>query len=450
MNEMLGKAAKPWSTRPNFKPRQKLSAHQLNRALDDQLARAALLNRALHGSGVVFGLGIELTASCTPLQVACGLALDRYGRTLYWTGGPVALADLVGRPPTQPGSYTLRIHFAERRETSGGCGPCAEEADWVEQGVVFSLRADCEPASQACPDLPEGACITRSDYICQRTGGTTGQVPPAPDLAWACATPPKLCEIECDWSYDPGAGIAIAYVEVRDCRPEGADCPPKLGFTAAAACEVRPFVYRSPLLKELIEGCDSDHGQVESLSWQDWLLGEWTNEIAWETVAALFEESSEGFRVRFTRPIRTSTLHPGSVFLTVYTWRNSTDYWAPQIIPAAITPVAPDGDFTREIKFVIYPEWINAEIKSHRSTLFYGANFELTIRGQMLRDSCGDMLDARLVGVSPEGRGQARPGGDLVAMFRSAPREGLRVTPSVAETATAPADSGGKPTETNP
>ena len=44
-----------WSTRPRFRPRQMLTAEQLNTGIDDELLRERLLNRAVHGYGVVLG-----------------------------------------------------------------------------------------------------------------------------------------------------------------------------------------------------------------------------------------------------------------------------------------------------------------------------------------------------------------------------------------------------------
>src|SRR5262245_36639145 len=126
---------KAWSRRPHFAPRQKLTAHALNAALDDQLARQALLARALHGHGVVFGLPVALKDAA--LAIGCGLALDRHGRILFWEGGELGTGDIAGTPPSCDGEYTLVMHYAERSEGGGdSCWPCSSAAEWAEQGVL--------------------------------------------------------------------------------------------------------------------------------------------------------------------------------------------------------------------------------------------------------------------------------------------------------------------------
>src|SRR3712207_2569889 len=101
-----------WSSRPVFRPRQMLTAEQLNRGLDDEMMRQQLLNRAIHGFGVVVGFGLvvrddgvlDLDQGC--LELTGGLALDRHGRMLHWRGGRIAPDDVVGRPPDCEGPYT--------------------------------------------------------------------------------------------------------------------------------------------------------------------------------------------------------------------------------------------------------------------------------------------------------------------------------------------------------
>ena len=102
-----------WSRRPHYAPRQTLSAGQLNAALADELQRTRLLMRSLHGYGVVFGYGLAtddqgqlvLKEHCVNLE--CGLALDRHGRSLHWAGGLLGMGHIVGKKPKDEGVYTL-------------------------------------------------------------------------------------------------------------------------------------------------------------------------------------------------------------------------------------------------------------------------------------------------------------------------------------------------------
>jgi hypothetical protein len=91
-----------------------------------------------------------------------------------------------------------------------------------------------------------------------------------------------------------------------------------------------------------------------------------------------------------------------------------------------------EGDTVRGVRLVPDSDWLAAEVTGRRSTIFRGARFEVTIRGQLLRDACGRMLDARPLDIPLAERGQERPGGDFVSAFRIArrPRVDLGVNPA--------------------
>jgi hypothetical protein len=473
-----------WSRRPVFVPRQVLTAEQLNAGLDDALARQRLLNRAMHGTGVVFGLALavdgqgRLATERGSIEIGCGLALDRHGRMLYWPGGRLALDHLVGQRPCSPGPYTLRIHYAEEVTPPTRCGPCADdEARWREQGVVFSLRPDCDETAACCAEHPPGACISHEEYVALRIGALEGALPASADLDRACAAPGPLCRTECgDRLYDPDAWIPLACVEICDLRPRkprdgqcpgaddtrdtpggdvqpgggGAGKPPDhdenapepgethpdpscLGFcpTPPEVARHRRYVYRAPLLYDLLRCCDVELPRVSRVSWQEWLEGGWGRRVPWDDFAARISHTGSdpeaGFAVWFTRPIRIATLHPGSVILRAIVQTSDTDYWEGRRIPLhrlhAIDK-SDDGEYAGGVLLEPEEDWIKAEITGRRSSLFYGTRIEITLRGQVLRDACNRMLDARPLDIDGCGRCQARPGDDFVIVFRVGPRAG--------------------------
>jgi hypothetical protein len=423
MIDTQGKPTRAWSTRPHFAPKQKLTAHALNELLDDQLRREALLARALHGHGVVFGL--EVAADGGPaLTLSSGLALDRHGRMLFREEEELHYDRIAGKRPEKEGPYILSIHFAERRGEKPGCGPCDSEPEWIEQGVVFTLRRDCDPLDRGCPDIPDKACIDLDDYVCLRTGAHAGLVPPAEDLEWGRAPPGPLCRTECGWEYDPEAGVPLACVGLCNARGE-AECGPLWVFDKPVDnCSVRPFVSRTPLLLELIRGCHTDLPKVQELSWQEWTLADYRNAVDWRDFIMRCDDSA-GFRIRFTKPMDVRTIHPGSVFLTAIISDADNDYHDVRQIP--LDPAEPikfldrKGNEARWIQLNIYDHWKENHVRGNYGSLFFrGGQIELTIRGQLLRDPCGNMLDARLAGHSPPGFEQSRPGGDFVALFRVA------------------------------
>lgn len=421
MIETQGKPTQAWSVRPLFSPKQKLTSHALNRILDEQLRREALLARALHGHGVVFGF--EVTAhGGSALEIGCGLAIDGHGRVLYREAGELHYCRLAGRCPEDEGEYILSIHYAERREEKPGCGPCESKPEWIEQGVVFTLKHDCERPDRPCPDIPDNSCIDLEEYVCLRTGAHAGPIAPAPDLEWGCVAAGRLCEAACGWQFDPEAGVPLARVQLLNIRKD-ADCEPIWGFgDRVDNCSVRPFVSRTPLLLELIRGCHTDLPKVKEFSWQDWALAGYDKEVTWEDFKKRCE-NARGFQIRFTKPIEVSTIHPGSIFLTAVTSDADSDFnLVRQIL---LDPDEPfkfldrDGDHASWIELKINNHWKVNHVRGNYGSLYLrGGRIELTIRGQLLRDHCGNMLDARLEGHSPPGHEHLRAGDDFFALFR--------------------------------
>lgn len=440
-----------WTRRPRFSPNQLLTAEQLQTLLDGQRAHSEMLMRALHGEGVIFGFAVApgereceereddrkdgkkgdlkeqlewrkrgwTWAGTTRLEISCGMALDGHGRLLRWPSGTLRYRDLVGRKRCG-GIYTLLVHYAERRVSNGGCGPCADHSDWDEDGVVFSLAEGCDHAERRCPD--HTTCTSWDDYICARTASGGDKLPIPDDLATACEGPGKLCQIECsDLWYDPDAGIPIACVWIDNLADEG--CDERWGFGAIGeTCAVRPYVYRTPLLYELIRGCQDDLARVKSLSWKDWLLDparqNWDYEVPWEDLQARLLDP-DGLTITFSRPIDIRTVHPASVFLTSVYWEKEADYLLTRRIPAFPVPVG-RSNFETTFRLFVQKEWIDSELAS-RSHFRDGGRIELTIRGQMLRDECRNMLNAVPLFYDPISPKQRQPGDDFYAVFAFGP-----------------------------
>jgi len=407
-----------WTRRPLFSPQQMLTAEQLNLLMEEQRGLTESLMRGLHGNGVVFGLAVTRGAGPDPLTVSCGMALDRHGRRLQWSGGPVRPTDLVAMPQCK-GRYTLSIHYARREVPGGGCGPCADRPQWIEEGVVYSLRPECRPLDRSCVRPSDQSCIGLDEYVCQRNGSHAGALPAAVDLDGACEAPGSLCRIDCrEILYDEQAGIPIACVEVVNlCDTPG--CDPCWAFgEVGETCEVRPWVYRTPLLFELIKGCQNDLARVQSVLWGTiQSSGEgWPETVPWADLAAALRNGPE---VTFTKPVRSATLHPGSVFLTAILWERQADYMLTRRVPATLQALDGDDQFATRFRLQVSNDWIRNEIDS-RSELKSGGRMELTIRGQMIRDRCDNLLDAVPLGYAPSSPPQSRPGGDFVALLRFA------------------------------
>lgn len=429
------------SRRPYFNPHQQLTAAQLNAM---QAFHTASLQRVLHGlagSGVVYGFSpcvdengkLLIKKGC--IEIGCGLAFDHHGRQLYWPGGWIGIDDLAGDKPVCEGEYTLCAHYAEYREIrsseSKGCGSCdhdTEDVLWIDQRVVFTLKKGCDKKKPDCNDTWK-RCPDINNYVCEHI-----------DQTHCRKNPENLCPTQCDGQYyDPNHGIPLACVKI--CEVQDIDqCKYPFVFSAEApkVCDVRQFVYRNELLYQLIRGDHQNYAYVASLSWEEWILynKEWDTTVPWDKFIARVkrdekgEGEAEGFTITFSKPIQTRTLHLGSIILSAVTQEARTDYWESRRIP--LKKVDPLDEFTIgvhkytfSVRLQFEDNWQQSEIGDQRSTLEYGAIIELTIRGSLLRDECGCMLNARPLGYenSEHHCCQSIPGGDFIALFRVAPRE---------------------------
>lgn len=451
MNRNHGVEREAWSRRPHFSPRQRLTAGQLNTGLLDELERQQIINQAIHGFGVVMGYGLAVHEDDTldlrhgQLKIGDGLALDRYGRMLVWKRGCIGMDDLVGPQPREAGWYTLVAHYAVRSPDAEDCThPHGTPSLWTEETVVFSLRPGCKERECGCPEHPSDRCVSHGEYVNRRNGGLPGEfssVAPSPDVRWLGENPdaPRASG-DGGWAYDldPRVGVPLACVEIcdltgdhgskQDDAPdhEAADCERRWGFCPDSkpdTIRIRPLVYRNPLLYELTRCCDIDPPRVKEISWQDWVNRGWKGDpVPWNAFADVVADPDRGFIVRFTKPVDAATLHEASFFITVF-YPDDDAAWRSYRVPASsIVPEGQSGNVDVARLIPDQGEWLRSEVKGKRSHLFDGCRIEVTIRGQLVRDECGRMLDARPIGLECDTSCQARPGADFVTVFQVAAR----------------------------
>jgi hypothetical protein len=437
-----GVIRKAWSRRPAFLPKQNLTAEQLNAGLEDELKRQRILNRATYGYGVVIGYGLSvrddgaLVLQKGHLQLGKGLALDRHGRMLVWEGGWIGMDDIVGEPPENEGPYTLIAHYAVRAPDRGGCLPFGQpRPSWIEEGVVFTLNRLTSADDDCCPDHPGNRCVGHGEFLHRRNGGLPIKEPSvdeSPDVEWYSKEPGQTRDACRDgWEYDPDprVGVPLARVEICDLvggEKDEQDCERRYGFCPdkdkkPEVVAVRPLVYRNPLLYELTRCCDADLPRVEKISWQEWIQDGWDAEVPWEDFAGVVADPSRGLEVWFTRPLDPGSLHEASVFVTVF-YQGDDAAWRNYRMPLSdLVPLELDKE-VRGIRLVPdQDDWVPSEVTGRQSHLFHGTRIEVTIRGQLLHDNCGRMLDARRIGAECGIRCQARPGGDLITTFQVGP-----------------------------
>jgi hypothetical protein len=450
-----------WSRTPYYRPGGKLSAEQLNVSQADAVKRDRLVNVAMHGVGVAYGYEVRtdeqghivIEDGC--IHISCGLAFDRYGRMLFWRGGGLSIGDIVGCKPDREGEYTLRVHYAEKSDNGDAFDPCHEGSDWVDRCVAFTLKESCEPWNCCAPDVPCEECMTRKEWICTRNGFHQGAVPMDDQLAYACAEIPELAASDCGRvAYDPEAGLPLSCVEICDLDRDKRDCDPRPGFcpcTKVESCRMRPVAYRNPLLYELINKDDVRLSKIASYSWSDWRLVAWSNQYrvpfsAFKRRATACRSgrsmnAKHGFSVMFTCPVQRRTLHPLSVLMEIYIRENRPHYWKSSRIPIKVKHLDENGEVLSDDAedkcvwgLLICPleDWIRYELDDPNSTILDCANrgqlarVEITLRGQIIRDCCGLMIDARPPDIDEDDpcgnrAGQERPGDDWISVFRVGP-----------------------------
>ena len=456
-----------WTRLPVYKPGGRLTADQLASEQADADLRERLLNLALHGTGVVHGFDLKTNDDGQVIvrngcvHVGCGLALDQRGRTLYSSERWLAIEDLVETRLNKPGCYTLQVHYAERPDTVVW-DKCEDTVAWKHKCVVFTLKENCDKACKCPKCQPPPSCNPRHTFVCERTGMISNGKYQSPELDLACEASPSLVPVDCDQvEYDPDSGIPLACLNICQTNSDDVNCKPIYGFCVCeetahdctSVCDVRPVAYRAPLLYELINNTDVYLPKVHKYSWQDSALGAWDTRMSMEEFMARVEActfdadekcltdagETDGFYIRFDRPVDVSTLHPLSVLMEVYLRENRTNSggdamvvnWQHYRVPLLVIADLDPSDASCAIGFhiCISEAWLDHIIGDIRACSADGqlARVEITLRGQMIRDKCGCMLDAQPVELTCRDHcgsktGQSRPGGDWISVFRVGPR----------------------------
>ena len=304
-----------------------------------QLERRHLLNRAIHGWGVVQGYAVGVGEHADPkagdalksLEIGAGLALDKCGRELLLTRAatlnvgdllvlddkyrPVKLPPPETRTP-QPGKphekpvhegrprvcWLLSAHYAEQlagpMKVNDPCSCERHEWEHVCETVRFSLRrVDCKDCCTECECQLEcgccsGPCCVEADDR-NRPREPKARTPnPVHRGGCQCLCEHLmkrtdemdcgLCEIE-----DPCAkvrvdlrhGVPLACVSLRE-----GECGDWYFDREFEACGPRRLVKRNDLLFDLIQGCDLT--RISAIGWAPWHRD--TGYVDWDQFEASF------------------------------------------------------------------------------------------------------------------------------------------------------------------
>jgi hypothetical protein len=440
------------------------------------LERRQLLNRAIHGWGVVYGYPVTSSA-IGEFSIGPGLAFDKPGRELIQVEnrqiGPKDLllfdeksdrTDLdramaeARRVGIRPGEASIRIcwllsvHYAEQKEGQVDVkDPCScEHREWDRtcETVHYSLRQ--VPCDKCCEDINcELTCGCGSGRCCEEPAATTPESVPTKDEPSRASLGKPVrrggCRCLCDYLtsqsftehghlreiegpcgsiwVDPAHGVPLACVYlVYD---------PRLGWKFEVdPCGPRRLVKRNDLLFDLIRGCDLT--RISKIGWEQWHRDQQPLVSFPDFSAALgppgrqeVEYVTNDFWVRFSRPVREETLRPDCFAMTVMSVEREGGWREIRRVP--IVRIAtkqekddPDGHVS-EARIVVEGSWLEDGVRGRRSLFLGGETWvEVEVRGDFIIDCNGQAVDANAVGLSPFPTGNGTPGGTFVSSFRVA------------------------------
>lgn len=384
------------------------------------LERRRLLNRAIHGWGVVYGMAVTVRDGC--LIIGKGLALDECGRELLQvTKLQTRLADLLelgnralprGKDGAAPKCWLLSAHYAERNldpvPVKDRCN-CEHTAwDHVCETVRYSLTpCDCKDScgDGSCElqcECPEGAC-------CEKCGTRRGDRCLCEHLTgqdYSCKGG-RLCEIEESCGgvirVDLTNSVKLACVKLTN-----GDCD-EWSVESIDACGPRRLVKRNDLLFDLIQGCDLTH--IARTSWEAWHRGE----VAFEQFQAALPRD---FWIEFSRPVRAATVRPDCFAITALLPESKEHWLEPDRVPIDRIETTPAGaEFIQRAQLVFGEKWLTEMMRETRPD-FVG--IEIEVYGDFIADCNGRTIDANPVGLSAVPTGNGTPGGTYRSGFRIA------------------------------
>jgi hypothetical protein len=452
----------PTGKRNRFFRRKSMGAAEFQAEQNYFLQRRRVINRSVHGWGVVSGL--RMPPESGDGHVGPGLAFDRHGRELLLCEAVkidernafVIDAAKPGEPhplrKAAPGVYELRAHYAERgigdapRDPDCGCDP--PEKNFICETVVFSLTLLKDP--ECCPCV-EGPCDRRC--TCGAGCCDAGRGPHACLCEWVAKGEVSCTSgLTCRWRglhLDLHDGVPLACVTLVESKDP---CNP-IGIGAVKdACSPRRLVKNNDLLYDLIRGCDLTH--IDRISWAVWHRSQ--ENMPFETFKKMLGELKtvpgtdpdyllSEFRVHFSAPVLKETLLT-DCFAFRITVRHTDSGWFSQRVVPVIKVVYADSlkddptATTREVTLGLHPDFgseiqgLANEFAREDPNVEEWLTAEIEVYGDYILDCHHQAIDANAHGFAlrkpkpPDGQnvdetppkhiGNGTPGGSFLSVFR--------------------------------
>jgi hypothetical protein len=421
-----------------------------------------LLNRAIHGWGLVYGYAIyaevarDSGGAASKFTVSPGLVLDQCGRELYLPEAlALSVADVMvlddkGMPVDDPQSalgrqcgegkcWQLCVHYAEydvdpvSEQAGCNCNCAHRHWDHLCETVRFSLRlVDC---SDCCPEPSCGLhCDCAEDCCCDsesegavapstRRGGCSCLCEHLTHLEFKeCG---RLCEVQgpCCRSFR----VALSEPVPLACVKIVKHCDQWTFGGEIEECGPRPLVKRNDLLFDLIRGCDLT--RIADIGWRKWHRSD--NPVDFGDFAKAFgahgtnadEYVTELFWVEFSGPVRKDTVRADCVAMQVLAREKKDGWLEPLRVP--IVRLDTSGyeceghpEWVTGFRFVVDGGWLDDGVDG-RDTVFDEdpTQVEIEIRTDFIADCNGQAVDGNPCGLSPAPTGKGVPGGGLLSTF---------------------------------
>lgn len=387
--------------------------------------RRRLLNRAIHGWGVVHGFAVAKKPDAHGrLKIGAGLALDDSGRELVQVDEfALAVSDVWEKNridkytdnPNQP--WILSVHYAERQEqpitVSDSCQCDRKEWEHTRETVSYSLELVHADSGQD------------TYRPCKAPG--------RPGVAGDRGPHDRLCAVLTHRSSPPSdAGLALAYVylEVTSDACNRRTVVFK-EMEVMDTCTLRRLVIGNEMLYDLIRGRDLTW--IKEVSWIKPNLAHErdreTDEILldWDFFNSLFPSdiNSEGtiptgLSVTFSGPVQVETLTSHCFSINVIS-SETIGGWG-ETLRVPLRRPHYDAEHNRAT-LTVDARWVNGEFPKNQSSKFDAVTLvEIEVRGDLILDCCGQPIDANRIGSNPPPTGNGSPGGTFLTSFLLAKR----------------------------
>lgn len=466
-----------------FFPRKCMTADTYQVEQDFQQQRRLLINRAIHGWGVVHGYGLKVVAEVgrkppeKHFEIESGFALDACGRELVWLGNHCAdkwaveldellevddHGKLVSAPREHCGKgaddrdrwqgsddnhcWLLSVHYAERLIAPVALkDPCqCEQQEWdqVCETVRFSLQR--VTIDRCCTKQPCGL-----DCECHKEATRCCKTPSEPTERGGCRclcehltrVTPECCQLrsvgKC-LKVDLRNGVPLACVVLEE-----GPCGMQLK-EIHDDCGPRRLVKRNDLLFDLIRGCDLTH--ISAISWEEMHRQE--KAVDFDTFESYFFEGKKvdktrdlgksplltHFSVKFSKAVQNHTILPDCFTIAVLA-RTDEDGWV-RTLRVPITGVRLDDKFDDHhslgATLIVDGRWAAGALKNY--TVFANTTrVEINVRGDFLLDCNGQAVDANARGRRAVPTGNGTPGDTFISSFLVKPTKPEEQDPNTSD-----------------